>query len=119
MILVIEDNDVLRQSLQEMVEGWGFETLSEPTGEEALNLCSPDLPLDAIVTDYRFGDALNGVEAALEIRQTMDRNLPTLLTGDTGRGSLAEIRASGFGSLHKPIDPDVLLRKLAEMLGAR
>jgi CheY-like chemotaxis protein len=60
---------------------------------------------------------LNGVQAAKEIARRSGRNFPTLvLTGDTAKNRIAEITASGFDLLHKPVSTEALRRKLAEML---
>ncbi len=118
-VLIIEDNDILRLSLEAMVADWGYAATVAASGEEALTLCSRGARFDAIVTDYRLGDRLSGVEAALEIERELGRVLPKLvLTGDTAKESLAEIHASGFRYLHKPVSVDVLRRKLAELLSA-
>jgi signal transduction histidine kinase len=118
-ILIIEDNEILRRSLEELARDWGYTVSSASNGEEALNLNSLGLRFDAIITDYRLGEGLNGIEAALEIERDADRVLPKLvLTGDTARESLAEISASGFACLHKPVATDVLRKKLEDMLSA-
>ncbi|RBP11917.1 PAS domain S-box-containing protein [Roseiarcus fermentans] len=116
-VLIIEDNEILRRSLEAMVSAWGYAAAAAGSGEEALDLGSRGLRLDAIVTDYRLGEGVNGIEAALELERVAGRVLPKLiLTGDTAPESLAAIRASGFCCLHKPVAADALRRKLADML---
>jgi CheY-like chemotaxis protein len=118
-ILIIEDNEILRHSLGQLIRGWGYTVSVASSGEEALNLNSLGLRFDAIITDYRLGEGLNGIEAALEIEKDADRVLPKLvLTGDTARESLSKINASGFACLHKPVATDVLRKKLEDMLSA-
>jgi CheY-like chemotaxis protein len=66
-----------------------------------------------------LGPGLNGVETAQEIHRRAGRAIPTLLlTGDTAKERIAEIEASGFVTLHKPVDGDELRRHLARRLGA-
>ena len=116
-VLVMEDNEVLRQSLEAMVSEWGYAAFAAANGEEALELASLGLRVDAILTDYRLGAGLNGIDAATEIRKRAGRAIPTLvLTGDIANQSLAEIRESGFRPLHKPIAADALRQELARML---
>ena len=50
-VLIIEDNEILRRSLEELVNEWGYAALAAATGEEALNLYSLGLRFDAIITD--------------------------------------------------------------------
>ncbi len=117
-VLIVEDNAILRHVLENIVREWGCGTLSAASGEEALALASGnDWRFDAVVSDYRLGAGLNGVEAAREIARRSGRAFPTLiLTGDTGKERIAEIAASGFELLHKPVNADELRRKLARLL---
>ena len=72
-----------------------------------------------MVSDYRLGAGLNGVEAAKEIARRAGRDFPTLiLTGDTATEHIAEIAASGFELLHKPVSAEQLRRKLSRLLAS-
>ena len=117
-ILIVEDNVILRHGLENIAQAWGCKTLAASSGEEALELASSvDWRFDAIVTDYRLGAGINGLEAAKQIARRSGRDFPTLiLTGDTAKERIAEIAASGFELLHKPVNADELRRKLAQLL---
>jgi two-component system CheB/CheR fusion protein len=117
-ILVIEDNATLRMAYEVMLEFSGYEFRSAETGEEALALAAKEnWRFDAIVADHRLGAGLTGTETAKEIRRRAGRAIPTLVvTGDTARERLAEVSASGFGILHKPVDTDKLCGTLASLL---
>ncbi len=117
-VLIVEDNAILRHGLENVVRQWGCAALAASSGEEALErAAAADWRFDAIVSDYRLGAGLNGVEAAREIARRAGRAFPTLiLTGDTAKGRIAEIAGSGFELLHKPINAEDLRRKLAELL---
>ena len=56
-------------SLEATVMDWGYETISAASGEEALTRVKAGARVDAIVTDYRLGAGLNGVEAAREVER--------------------------------------------------
>jgi DNA-binding response OmpR family regulator len=76
--------------------------------------------IDMVVADYRLGAGLSGVATAREIAGRAGHAFPTLvLTGDTAKDRIAEIAASGFEMLHKPVNADVLRRKLAELMESR
>jgi PAS domain S-box-containing protein len=119
-VLIIEDNEVVLHSLEASLQDWGYETLVATSGENALELAeSEGWRFNAIVTDQRLGAGLAGSEAAKEIERRANRAFPTLVvTGDTAAQRIIEIEASGFALLHKPVDPDDLRRKLAQILGA-
>lgn len=90
-------------------------------GEEALLLAErEDWRFGSIVTDQRLGAGWSGVEAAKEILRRSGRALPTLvLTGDTAGEAIAEIGASGFELMLKPIAAEPLRPALARLMGAR
>jgi PAS domain S-box-containing protein len=117
-ILIIEDNFILRRGLEKIARKWGCKTLSASSGEEAMELASARRwRFDAVISDYRLGAGLNGVDAAKEIARRSGRDFPTLiLTGDTATEHIAEIVASGFELLHKPVSAEQLRRKLAQLL---
>jgi CheY-like chemotaxis protein len=117
-ILIIEDNLILRRGLENITRKWGCKTLAAASGEEALELASArHWRFDAVVSDYRLGGGLTGVDAAKEIARRSGRNFPTLiLTGDTAAEHITEIAASGFELLHKPVSAEQLRRKLSGLL---
>jgi PAS domain S-box-containing protein len=117
-VLIVEDNVILRHGLESIASQWGCETHSAPDGEAAVDLAeSLDWQMDAIITDYRLGAGMNGVQAAREIVRRSGRSVPTLiLTGDTAKNRIAEIASSGFELLHKPVSAEDLRRKLRQML---
>jgi PAS domain S-box-containing protein len=119
-VLVIEDNSILLHGLESMLQQWGYQTLVAACGEEALEIGGEaGWRFDAIVTDHRLGAGLTGVESAKEIGRRAGRSFSTLvLTGDTAKERIAEIEASGFELLHKPVSAEHLRRKLALLMQA-
>jgi PAS domain S-box-containing protein len=119
-ILIIEDNLILRRGLENIARKWGCRTLAASSGEEALEVASARRwRFDAVISDYRLGAGLTGVQAAQELMRQSGRDIPTLiLTGDTATEHIAEIAASGFELLHKPVSAEQLRRKLARLLAS-
>jgi len=119
-VLVIEDDVWVRSGLQMMIEGWGYEVTAVASGEEALDLiCEKSSGFDAVIADHRLGPGLTGTAAAREIQMRIGRPLPTLIvTGDTDPARIADVHASGFDMLHKPVAAGDLRRKLAKLVQA-
>ncbi len=117
-ILIIEDDVFLGQCLQIMLERWGYSVLAAASGENALALAAAeDWRFDAVIADHRLGHGLTGTATATEIERRAGRSIPTLVvSGDTAKERIAEVEASGYGMLHKPLDPDDLRRRLAQLL---
>ena len=117
-ILVIEDNFDLRQAFEFMLHEWSYETIAAATGEEAIEKASAEnWRFDAIVADHRLGPGLNGVAAATEIARRANRAISTIIiTGDTDKERIAEVHASGFAMLHKPVPAEELRSYLAHVI---
>ena len=118
-ILIVEDNVIVREGLEALLTKWGYDTVAASDGEQAFDLAERDeWRFGCIVTDQRLGAGLTGVETATEILRRSGRALPTLvLTGDTAKENIAEIVASGFELMHKPIASKPLRRTIARMMG--
>jgi PAS domain S-box-containing protein len=119
-ILVIEDNLDLRQAFEFMLHEWSYETIAAATGEEAIEKASEEnWRFDAIVADHRLGPGLNGVAAATEIARRANRAISTIIiTGDTDKERIAEVHASGFAMLHKPVPAEELRNYLAQAISS-
>ncbi len=119
-VLIVEDNLIVRIASEAMLNDWGYETVTAADGEHALDLAEQERwRFGCVVTDQRLGTGLTGVETAKEILRRSSRSLPVLvLTGDTARENIAEIQASGFEVIHKPVPSEPLRRALAQMMGA-
>lgn len=117
-IMVIEDNPTVRMGLQLMLESWNCEVVSAETGEQALEAGERDgWRFDAVIADYRLGPGLTGTDTAAEFRRRSGQPIPALIvTGDTAPERIEEVHASGFEMVHKPVTPDELARRMAQLL---
>ena len=118
-ILVIEDNPTNRTALELMLDSWNCLVFGAASGEAALDLGEREgWRFDAIVADHRLGPGMSGTDTAITIGGRAGRSIPTLIvTGDTAAERIAEVHASGFEMMHKPVTPDDLLRRLALLVG--
>lgn len=117
-IMIVEDNDGVRKMLARTLELKGFEVCAAAGGRAALQLIEEFQPTVAII-DIGLPD-LNGYEVAREIRQ-MPEYKDLLLVAVTGYGRDRDrdtAISSGFDiHLVKPLDPNELLRAIAEKYG--
>ena len=66
-----------------------------------------------MLSDYRLGDGINGMDVIRGVREVLNRHVDAaLITGDTASGHLRDAAASGFTLLHKPLDTDKLRQLL-------
>ncbi|WP_353860712.1 PAS domain S-box protein [Azospirillum formosense] len=119
MILVIDDEPLIRLGLQAMLEGWGYRVLTAGSIEDAVqHIESGEWP-SAILADYRLRDGKTGLDAIRAVCERLRASVPaTIITGDTAPERLAEARAGGHTLLHKPIAAHELRNAVVEMLPA-
>ena len=116
-ILLVEDNDNLRDLLQRTLEGVGFSLLSSADGAEALGLCQQhDGAVDLVVSDIAM-PRFNGLELSERIRATRPETKFLFITafGDQFPELRERIKYDA-GMLEKPFLPSELLRKVEDTL---
>lgn len=114
-LLVIDDDEIVRESMLHLLRDWGCECDVAESIEEALALARLNPP-DAVISDYRLREQRTGVEAIAALRALLGESLPALLiTGDTAPERLREAQVSGIPLLHKPVSPGKLYRQLVEL----
>lgn len=72
---------------------------------------------DAFIIDFRLADPQDGIQATAELRKLAGRRVPTILvTGDTDPERVRAAYASGLVVMFKPVQPEVLLRTLHQII---
>jgi K+-sensing histidine kinase KdpD len=117
-ILVIEDEDLIRESLEDLLSVEGFEVITAENGERGVSLASQRHP-DLILCDVMM-PILNGFGVLEQLRQ--DKTLSTVpflfLTSMMDRRSTRRGMALGADDyLEKPCTRDELLEAISVRLG--
>ena len=68
-ILIVEDDDDLRELATQLVEGLGYAACSASTGAEAIAIVESDPNIGLLFTDILMPGGMNGFELAAEIRR--------------------------------------------------
>jgi CheY-like chemotaxis protein len=79
-ILVVDDEECIREGLVWIIEWIGFQVLAADCGMKALKLFEKNL-FDVVFTDYNM-PGMNGSELARCIKEISPGTLVVLLTGD-------------------------------------
>ena len=117
LILLVEDDAVIRMALALMLEGWGYRVVEAGSVSEAFELLDGELVPDLVLTDYRLPEGGTGLMVMDTVRRRLGRDLPgVLLTGDTSSDRLREAAGAQCALLHKPIQPHDLFSIVREML---
>jgi CheY-like chemotaxis protein len=116
-ILLVEDNEIMRNLLQRTLESVGLTVLSAPDGAEALAMSQQHVgTIDLVVSDIVM-PRLNGIEFSSRIRAARPETKFLFITGFGDQfPELNELVKSGASVLEKPFLPSELLRRLEEAL---
>jgi len=101
VILIVEDEPVVRMSMEDALLQAGFDVLTSSNGTEALELIANRPHVFAVVSDIAMPGSINGYELAREVQRRWFASLPTLANGDRrvhDRGSDRHARSATFFS---------------------
>ena len=116
VVLIVDDESAILAGMRELVAPWGAEVMTAASGDEAVARASERKP-DVIVSDYRLGTETIGPAVIRAVQDAVGDAVPALIvTGDTSQVSVAELRATGFPFLHKPVRPAKLRAALGQLL---
>ena len=117
-ILVIDDDEIVRFAMHQLLNDWGCQCEVVESIEEAIERARQNVPA-VIISDYRLRGTKTGADAIAALRREHGHTLPALLiTGDTAPDRLHEAAASGIPLLHKPVQPEILRRQIEGLLSA-
>lgn len=105
VILVVEDDWLLRQAMASEMRNAGWEVLEASTGEAALSL--PAGQIDLVVTDIRLAGEMTGWDVAQGFRSRFS-DLPVVYVSGNSVDSARMVSRSTF--LGKPCAPSDLMR---------
>jgi CheY-like chemotaxis protein len=117
-VLIVEDEAAVRRLMRAALENKGYRVLIAADGVEALKrISSHSGPLDLVITDLAM-PGMNGTELARKVKERLPGIQVLCISGyaEEWRQS-GEIDESSF--LQKPFSPQVLSRKVREMLDRR
>ena len=107
MILVVDDEEPIREGLRLLLQEWGYQAMTAANGAQAeLAISALDGHVDLVLSDLHLGDGPDGQEVVENLRRLCGRELPAILiTGETAVDEVQRIAASGDPVLLKPVQP--------------
>lgn len=78
-VLLVEDDDDLRYSLEQTLRQVGYAVISVPNGQRALQLARHGAKFDLLLTDLRMPGEIDGAKLAAEI-QTLRPNVAVVFS---------------------------------------
>lgn len=115
-ILVVDDEDIVRESLGDWLDGVGYDVEAAASGEEALQIIKKKKPR-IMVTDLVM-PGMNGIELMNEAKKIVPSIITIIITAHaTIQSAITAIREGAFDYIEKPFYPEkveLLIGKLVE-----
>jgi signal transduction histidine kinase/ActR/RegA family two-component response regulator len=121
-ILLVEDDEALREAEQAVLESLGYRVVAAANGRQALSLCqSPRWLSGGLVIDLVITDPVMPEVSGRTLMRELSRSQPHLralgITGYAVESVTEELRELGFVDLiQKPLDAEVLARAIRHIL---
>ena len=114
VVLIVDDEDLVRWSLRRRLEETGYGVLEASTGKEALERCEEGV--DLVLLDHRLPDA-DGLRLLERIRGSWPDTLVILMTAYSSvESAVAAIKEGAYHYVNKPFEPDEILLLVARAL---
>lgn len=111
-ILLIEDEEMVREVIEETLSTSGFNVVSVPDAGDALALLEGPAAVSLVLTDNHL-PGVSGADLAQRIRETKP-DLPVLVV--SGYGMDPALGTQGVAYLPKPFMPEELLARIRGLL---
>jgi hypothetical protein len=117
-ILVVDDEAGVRSFLREVLQAQGHEAIEAANGKEALQVAGAQR-VDLVIMDIVMPEQ-EGIETIRELRR-MDAHIPIIAISGAFGGQFLKVAklVGAHAVMDKPISPEMLLAKVAEVLTPR
>jgi DNA-binding response OmpR family regulator len=114
-ILIADDEDDVREIIEDRLNSWGFNVVAVTTGADALRKITSE-KFDGVLLDVRMPE-MTGIEVLEEVRQR-DSKLPIIIiTSSTSREAAVGSLAKGANEfILKPFEWEELKSKMQKVL---
>jgi signal transduction histidine kinase/ActR/RegA family two-component response regulator len=118
MVLVVDDEEPIREGLRALLTEWGYQCMTAANAEEAESaVAALDGHVDLVLSDLHLGPGAGGREVIAAVRRMLARDVPAILvTGDTAGEALREVVAGTDPVLFKPVQPRQLFEAMRAAL---
>ena len=118
LVLVVDDDDDLREALVANLEYEGFSVLAAASGNEALKVLLANPKINFVLSDIRMNDG-DGIELLTQIRK-IDPKIPVvcLISGYSGVSKAKIIEMGAIDLISKPPDIKLIFKYVRESVAS-
>lgn len=115
VILIVDDEQILRESMATLLEDEGYDTVLAENGRVAHELML-ERPVDVVLSDVRMPE-MDGLDLLTHIKRLAPQTPVIMMTAyGTVEDAVAAIRVGAWDYLLKPVQFDDLLHKISRAL---
>ncbi|OPX55002.1 Signal transduction histidine kinase [Oceanospirillum multiglobuliferum] len=120
-VLVIDNEDSILMSMDQLLSGWGCEVLTASNSCDAIALCTDeDFMPDIILADFHLHDDLLGTDAIQAVREELGQPIPAvIITADRSSECRQLFDRLELPVLNKPVKPSKLRALLSHLVEGR
>jgi len=120
-ILIMDDEDLVRSVVGKMLEFLGYDWVSAPSGEEAIEIYqshnAAGRPFDAVILDWMVPSGLDGFKTMERLRAINPEAKGILSSGYPEQDSQERIAAGFSDVIGKPYEIKTLRETLERVIG--
>ena len=117
-ILVVDDDQMIRWSLREALQSWGFTTIEASSAAEAVKQFQAELPA-AVLLDIDLPDG-SGLDVLREIKREHPEAIAIMITGNVQiDNTISALRGGAYDFIAKPLNLEELRVTLRNAIEAR
>ena len=106
-VLIVDDEKLVRWSLRQKCEEWGYQVSEAESGSDGLRLARHESP-DLVLLDVRLTD-MNGLQVLERLKQAGDARAVIMITADPQLEDVKQaLKQGAYDFIGKPIDYDEL-----------
>jgi DNA-binding NtrC family response regulator len=118
LILVVDDDQVIRWTLREALQSWGFATVEADSAAEAVKQFQTELPA-AVLLDIDLPDG-SGLDVLREIKREHPEAIAIMITGNVQvDNTISALRGGAYDFIGKPINLEELRVTLRNAIETR
>ncbi len=106
-VLIVDDEKLVRWSLRQKCQEWGYEVIDAPDGTSGIHLAHEELP-DLVLLDVRLPD-MSGLDVLQDIKQNNCARAVIMITADPQLDDVKHaLKLGAYDFVGKPLDFDEL-----------
>lgn len=120
VVAIIDDDKKICTAMGSMLSNFDIDVVTAMSANEMIdNIVESNKYPNLVVADYQLQKGQTGDQAILQLKRALNLDIPALIvTGDTSPAQVAAANESGYDVLHKPVQPALLLSKIASLVAA-